>query len=154
MENLKDRLRADMTAHLKAGNKVELTTVRNLLGEINTREKGGKTPIELDDAAVISLLQKEAARRRETAVTYADAGHAERSAAEEREAAVIEAYLPAALTEDDAKAIVAEAVATLRAEGNELGMRQMGSVMKLVTEKVAGRYDGKALSNMVRAELA
>jgi uncharacterized protein YqeY len=154
METLKDRLRADMTTHLKAGNKVELTTVRNLLGEINTREKGGKTPIELDDAAVISLLQKEAARRRETAVTYTNAGQGDRAAAEEQEAAIIEAYLPAALSEDEAKAIVAEAVATLRAEGNELGMRQMGSVMKLVTEKIAGRFDGKALSNMVRAALA
>ena len=154
METLKDRLRADMTAHLKAGNKVELTTVRNLLGEINTREKGGKTPIELDDAAVVSLLQKEAARRHETAVTYTNAGQGDRAAAEEQEAAIIEAYLPAALSEDEAKAIVAEAVATLRAEGNELGMRQMGSVMKLVTEKAAGRFDGKALSNMVRAALA
>lgn len=154
METLKDRLRADMTAHLKAGNKVELTTVRNLLGEINTREKGGKTPVELDDSAVISLLQKEAARRRETAVTYKEAGQADRAAAEEQEAAIIEAYLPAALSEDEAKAIVSEAVATLRADGSELGMRQMGAVMKLVTEKVAGRYDGKSVSNMVKAELA
>ena len=154
MESLKDRLRTDMTAHLKAGNKVELTTVRNLLGEINTREKGGKTPLELDDAAVISLLQKEAARRRETAVTYTEAGQLDRAAAEEREAAVIEGYLPAALTEDEAKAIVADIVADLRAGGTELGMRQMGTVMKQVTEKVAGRFDGKALSNMVRAELA
>ena len=154
METLKDRLRADMTAHLKAGNNVELTTVRNLLGEINTREKGGKTPVELDDSAVISLLQKEAARRRETAVTYKEAGQEDRAAAEEQEAAIIEAYLPAALSEDEAKAIVSEAVATLRADGSELGMRQMGAVMKLVTEKVAGRYDGKSVSNMVKAELA
>lgn len=154
METLKDRLRADMTAHLKAGNKVELTTVRNLLGEINTREKGGKTPVELDDSAVISLLQKEAARRRETAVTYKEAGQEDRAAAEEQEAAIIEAYLPAALSEDEARAIVSEAVATLRADGSELGMRQMGAVMKLVTEKVAGRYDGKSVSNMVKAELA
>jgi uncharacterized protein YqeY len=154
MGTLEGRRRAGMPTHPKAGNKVELTTVRNLLGEINTREKGGKTPIELDAAAVISLLQKEAARRRETAVTYTNAGQGDRAAAEEQEAAIIEAYLPAALSEDEAKAIVAEAVATLRAEGNELGMRQMGSVMKLVTEKVAGRFDGKALSNMVRAALA
>ncbi|GAA4365427.1 GatB/YqeY domain-containing protein [Paeniglutamicibacter cryotolerans] len=154
MDSLKGRLRADMTSHLKAGNKVELMTVRNLLGEINTREKGGKVPVELDDAAVLSLLQKEAARRRETAVTYVEAGQEDRAATESREAEIIEAYLPAALTEDEAKAIVARAVATLRADGAELGMRQMGSVMKLVTEEVAGRFDGKALSNMVRAAIA
>ncbi|QXQ08825.1 GatB/YqeY domain-containing protein [Paeniglutamicibacter sp. Y32M11] len=154
METLKDRLRADMTSHLKAGNKVELTTVRNLLGEINTREKGGKTPLVLDDAAVISLLQKEAARRRETALTYTEAGAEDRAAAESQEAAIIEAYLPAALSQDEAAAIVAGVVASLRADGAELGMRQMGTVMKQVTEQVAGRFDGKALSGMVRAELA
>ena len=154
MDSLKDRLRADMTSHLKAGNKVELMTVRNLLGEINTREKGGKVPVELDDAAVLSLLQKEAARRRETAVTYAQAGQDDRAATENREAEIIEAYLPAALSEEEAKAIVARTVTTLRADGAELGMRQMGSVMKLVTEEVAGRFDGKALSNMVRAAIA
>lgn len=154
MDSLKDRLRADMTAHLKAGNKVELMTVRNLLGEINTREKGGKVPVELDDAAVLALLQKEAARRRETATTYVDAGQDDRAAIENNEAEIIEAYLPAALTEDEAKAIVERVVAQMRAEGAELGMRQMGSVMKLVTEEVSGRFDGKALSNMVRAAIA
>lgn len=69
MSTLKDQLRADMTAHLKSGNKLALMTLRNLLGEINTKEKGGKTPVELDDQQVTSLLQKEAARRRETAQT-------------------------------------------------------------------------------------
>jgi uncharacterized protein YqeY len=64
---LKERLKADVVDHMKAGNKVALTTVRNVLGEITTREKSGKTPVELDDAQVTSLLQKEAAKRRDTA---------------------------------------------------------------------------------------
>ena len=154
MSSLKDQLRADMTAHLKSGNKLALMTLRNLLGEINTKEKGGKTPIELDDAQVTSLLQKEAARRRETAQTYTDAGQDDRAAQESSEADFIETYLPAALTEDDVAAIVDRAIATLTAGGEAPGMRQMGQVMKLVSAEVAGRYDGKATSDMVKSRLA
>ena len=153
MENLKTRLRDDMKTHLKAGNKVALSTVRNLIGEINTREKGGKTPIELDDAAVTSLLQKEAARRRETAQTYTDAGLPERAEAENAEADIIEAYLPAPLDAAAVQGIIEAAVASLKADGVELSMRSMGAVMKIVSAEVAGRFDGKTVSDMVRASL-
>ncbi|MFJ6416365.1 GatB/YqeY domain-containing protein [Paeniglutamicibacter sp. NPDC091659] len=154
MENLKTRLREDMKNHLKAGNRVELMTVRNLLGEINTREKGGKTPVELDDAAVTALLQKEAARRRETAQTYTEAGALDRAASENAEAEIIEAYLPAPLDAAAVQGIIDSAIASLSADGVELSMRSMGSVMKLVSAEVAGRFDGKAVSDMVKAALA
>lgn len=154
MGTLKDQLQADMKAHMKAGNRTALTTVRNVLGEISTREKSGKTPIELDDAQVTALLQKEAAKRRDTARIYSDAGEAERAGAETAEAEIIEAYLPAPLTAADVESIVDEVIAQLRADGAELSMRQMGAVMKPVTARVAGRYDGKAVSTMVRARLA
>jgi uncharacterized protein YqeY len=142
-----------MTAHLKSGKKLELTTVRNLLGEINTREKGGKTPVELDDAQVTTLLQKEAARRRETAQTYTDAGQAERAAQENAEAQIIEDYLPAPLTAADVAGIVDSAIAGLTVDGEKPSMRQMGQVMKVVSAEVAGRFDGKATSDMVKDRL-
>jgi uncharacterized protein YqeY len=138
---------------MKDRNKTALTTVRNVLGEIETREKSGKSPIELDDAQVTSLLQKEAAKRRETAKIYTDAGEAERAAAEVAEAEVIEAYLPRALTAEEVEAIVDETIAGLRAGGVEPGLRQLGAVMKPVTAKVAGRFDGKAVSELVRSRL-
>ena len=94
MSTLKERLKADVTAYMKAGNRTALTTVRNVLGEISTREKSGKTPVELDDVQVASLLQKEAAKRRDTARIYTEAGETGRAAAEIAEAEVIEAYLP------------------------------------------------------------
>lgn len=153
MENLKARLREDMKKHLKAGNRVELMTVRNLLGEINTREKGGKAPMEMDDAAVTALLQKEAARRRETAQTYTQAGADERATAENAEAEIIEGYLPAPLDAPAVQGIIDTACATLREEGTELSMRSMGQVMKLVSAEVSGRFDGKKVSEMVRASL-
>jgi uncharacterized protein YqeY len=153
VSTLKERLHADVVAHMKDRNKTALTTVRNVLGEIETREKSGKSPIELDDAQVTSLLQKEAAKRRETAKIYTDAGEAERAAAEVAEAEVIEAYLPRALTAEEVEAIVDETIAGLRAEGVEPGLRQLGAVMKPVTAKVAGRFDGKAVSELVRSRL-
>ncbi|TQJ61220.1 hypothetical protein FBY30_3511 [Arthrobacter sp. SLBN-83] len=152
--SLKEKLKGDVVVHMKAGNKVALTTVRNVLGEIETREKSGKTPIELDDLQVTALLQKEAAKRRDTAATYSAAGHADRADAEIAEAEVIETYLPKALTRQEAEAIVDEVIAGLKADGTELTVRSMGSVMKSVTPKIGGRFDGKAVSEIVRARLA
>ena len=154
MSTLKDQLQADMKSHMKSGNRVALTTVRNVLGEINTREKSGKTPVELDDVQTVSLLQKEAAKRRDTARIYTEAGETDRAAAEIAEAEVIEAYLPAPLTREDVEAIVDRAIAQLREAGTEPSMRQMGQVMKPVTAEVAGRFDGKAVSEIVRSRLA
>ena len=154
MSTLKDQLQADMKSHMKSGNRMALTTVRNVLGEINTREKSGKTPVELDDVQTVSLLQKEAGKRRDTARIYTEAGETDRAAAEIAEAEVIEAYLPAPLTREDVEAIVDRAIAQLREAGTEPSMRQMGQVMKPVTAEVAGRFDGKAVSEIVRSRLA
>jgi len=139
---------------MKERNKTALTTVRNVLGEIETREKSGKTPVVLDDAQVTSLLQKEAAKRRDTARIYTEAGETERAAAEIAEAEVIEAYLPKPLTRDEVETMVAEVIAALEADGQQLSMRSIGAVMKPVTAKVAGRFDGKVVSEIVRSRLA
>jgi uncharacterized protein len=154
MSTLKERLHADVVAHMKDGNRVALTTVRNVLGEIETREKSGKTPIELDDAQVTALLQKEAAKRHDTARIYTEAGQEGRATAELAEAEVIEAYLPQPLTAREVESIVDETIEALRAEGAEVSVRHMGAVMKPVTAKVAGRFDGKAVSEIVRSRLA
>lgn len=151
---LKERLKDDVVVHMKSGNKVALTTVRNVLGEIETREKSGKTPVELDDLQLTSLLQKEAAKHRDTAATYAGAGHHDRAQAEIAEAEVIEAYLPKALTREEAEVIVDEVIAGLKVDGTELTVRSMGAVMKSVTPKIAGRFDGKAVSEIVKSRLA
>jgi len=152
--SMKDKLKSDVVVHMKAGNRIALTTVRNVLGEIETREKSGKTPVELDDLQVTALLQKEAAKRRDTAATYSAAGHGERAQAEIAEAEVIEAYLPKALTRAEAETIIDEVIAELKADGTELTMRSMGAVMKSVTPKIGGRFDGKAVSDIVKARLA
>ncbi|WP_026535469.1 GatB/YqeY domain-containing protein [Arthrobacter sp. H14] len=154
MSTLKETLQQDLISHMRAGNRTALTTVRNLLGEIATREKSGKNPVDLDDAQVTSLLQKEAAKRRDTARIYTEAGKDERAAGESAEAEIIEAYLPEPLTAGDVEAIVDEVIAEVTVHGGEPTMRQMGVVMKPVTARVGGRFDGKAVSEIVRSRLA
>lgn len=153
MSTLKQQLKNDVVTHMKAGNKVALTTIRNVLGELETREKGGKTPVEFDDAQLITLLQKEAAKRHDTARIYTEAGEADRAAAELAEADVIEAYLPQPLDAAAAQAIVDRVISGLEAEQGKLSMRQMGVAMKPITAEIAGRFDGKAISEMVRKRL-
>lgn len=153
MSTLKEKLKTDVVTHMKAGNKTALTTVRNVLGEIETKEKGGKTPLDFDDAQVTALLQKEAAKRRDTAAIYSQAGELGRAAAEIAEAEVIEAYLPTPLSANEAAAIVARVIAGLEADGGKLTLRQMGVAMKAITPEIAGRFDGKAVSEMVRGRL-
>lgn len=153
MSTLKEQLKNDVVMHMKAGNKTALTTVRNVLGEIETREKGGKSPVEFDDAQVTALLQKEAAKRRDTAAIYSEAGEQDRAAAEVSEAEVIEAYLPQPLTADEAAAIVERIITGLEDGQGKLSMRQMGVAMKPITAEIAGRFDGKAVSEMVRKRL-
>lgn len=152
--SLKDQLQQDVVKHMKDGDRVALQTVRNVLGEIETREKSGKTPVTLDEAQLTSLLQKEAAKRRETASIYSQAGERDRADRELAEAMVIEAYLPKALSREEVEAIVDNVIAGLKSAGLELTVRQMGQVMKPVTAEIAGRFDGKAVSDIVRAKLA
>lgn len=154
MSTLKQQLKSDVVVHMKAGNKTALTTLRNVLGEIETKEKSGKTPVLLDDAQVTSLLQKEVVKRRETAKIYADAGESERASNELAEAEVIEAYLPKPLEAHQVQTLVDNAVQHATADGRELTMRDMGLIMGAVTPLVAGRFDGKAVSDMVRARLS
>lgn len=150
---LKELLKQDSITHLKAGNRMEVTTLRNLVGAIDNREKGGKTPTAMTDQQVETLLRKEVANRRETAAIYLASGNAERAAAETAEADFIDGYLPKMLTEDEAQTIVLDTVDDLLAEGS-LTIKDMGRVMKAANAKIAGRFDGKAVSEMVRAQLS
>lgn len=100
------------------------------------------------------MLQKEAAKRRDTAAIYSQAGEQDRAGREVAEAEAIEAYLPKPLTREEIEAIVDQAIAAITSDGTELTMPQMGHLMKPVTAMVAGRFDGKAVSDIVRGKLA
>ncbi|MEN9710205.1 MAG: hypothetical protein RL441_197 [Actinomycetota bacterium] len=152
MSELKATLHADLTAATKAADKVTLGTLRMALAAITTEEVSGKEARELSDAEVIAVLGKEAKKRRESIEAYTSANRADLADVEAAELAVLEKYLPAALSEAEVADIISKAVAEATASGLE-GMKAMGAVMKIVTPQVTGRADGGAVAAAVKQAL-
>ncbi|HTI78137.1 MAG TPA: GatB/YqeY domain-containing protein [Mycobacterium sp.] len=154
MAELKDRLRADLTAAMKSQDKLRTATLRMVLAAIQTEEVAGEVPRELSDADVIKVLSKEAKKRGEAAEIYTQNGRGELAANEHAEARVIDEYLPTQLTEAELADVVDTAMAQVAEEiGERPGIRQMGQVMKAANAIAAGKVDGKRLSEAVKDRL-
>ncbi|MGI8880484.1 MAG: GatB/YqeY domain-containing protein [Jatrophihabitans sp.] len=149
MAELKERLRTDLTAAMKSRDEVRLATVRMALTAITNEEVAGKEVRTLDDAEVLTVLTREAKKRREAAEAYDAAGRTELAARERAEGEVLADYLPQQLTDGELTALVSAAIA----EAGATEMRQMGVVMKLVTPQAAGRADGQRVSTEVKRQL-
>lgn len=150
MAELKARLRADLTAALRARDQIRLRTLRSALTAVTNEEVSGKAARELSDDEVLKVLAREARKRREAADAFGAAGREDRAAAERAEGEVLASYLPAQLSDDELGGLVAEAIA----ETGAAGMSSMGLVMKTVTPKVAGRAEGARVAAEVRRRLA
>lgn len=154
MSELKSQLRADMTAAMKAKDKLRLATLRMLLAAIQNAEVAGAQARELSDADVISVLQKEAKKRSESAEVYTQAGRGELAANEHAEARIIDEYLPTQLTDAEVADVADTAIAQVAEQNGERpGMRQMGQVMKIASALAAGKADGSRISAAVKAKL-
>jgi uncharacterized protein len=154
MAELKERLRADLTAAMKSQDKLRTATLRMLLAAIQTEEVTGKGPRQLSDADVLKVLSKEAKKRSESAEIYTQNGRGELAANEHAEASVIDEYLPTPLDEAELAHVVDTAIAQIAEEiGERPGMKQMGQVMKAATAIAAGKADGSRLSAAVKARL-
>jgi len=152
MSDLKDRLQSDLTTAMKERNEVAAATIRMVLTAITNEEVAGKEHRELSDDDVVTVLGREAKKRREAAQAYDDAGRPELAERERAELEVIGRYLPEQLTEDEIRSIVDAAVAEVSA-GGATGGQAMGQVMKIVQPKVKGRADGGAVAALVKAAL-
>jgi uncharacterized protein YqeY len=154
MAELKDRLRADLTASMKAQEKLRTATLRMLLSAIQAEEVSGRQARELSDADVLKVLAREAKKRAESAEIYTQNGRGELAASEHAEARIIDEYLPTPLTEAELVDVVDTAIAAVAEENGEApGMRQMGQVMKAATAIAGGKADGARLSAAVKARL-
>ncbi len=151
MNSLKDRLRTDLTAAIKARDEVRSSTIRMILTAVTNAEVAGRVARELDDDEMLGVLATEAKKRREAAVAFEDGNRPEMAAKERAEALVIGDYLPAQLNPGEIAAIVTEAVDQLGAAG--AGPKAMGKVMGVVQPKVKGRADGAAVAAEVRRQL-
>ena len=149
MNELKERLRADLNTAMRARDSVRLRTLRMVLTSITNEEVSGDTARELSDDEIVKVLIREARKRREAAEAFESAGRAEQAAAERAEGDVLAGYLPAQLTDDELTAIVSATIA----ETGATGMPGMGKVMKTVTPRVAARADGARVAAEVRRQL-
>jgi uncharacterized protein YqeY len=155
VSTLKARLRADLTAAMKARDELVKATLRMTLTAIGNAEVAGTEARELDDAEVLKVIAKEAKKREESAEAFAAAGRDELAAQERAEGEVLSRYLPEQLADEELAAIARQAVADVEAEtGQAPGPRQMGQVMKKATAAAAGRADGKRVAAAVKELLA
>ena len=147
---LKETLKSDLTEAIRSSNKVVSGTIRMVLTAITNEEVSGKEARVLTEDEIITVLSREAKKRREAAEEFAKANRPDKSAEEKAEGEVIANYLPAQLSEDDVKKMIAAAISTTGAAGPA----DMGKVMGAIKGQIAGRADGSLVSSLVKAALA
>jgi uncharacterized protein YqeY len=147
---LKQRLKNDLTAAIKGRDELRSATLRLTLTAITKEEVAGETARELSDEEVLTVISREAKKRREAAEAFEQGGRAESAQRERAEGEVLAAYLPQQLSDDELAALVREAIAESGAEGP----KGMGAVMKVVNPKVAKRAEGGRVAAEVKRQLA
>ena len=146
--SLKTRITEDMKAAMKARESARLGAIRLLLAAIKQKEVDERG--ELDDAAVIAVIEKLTKQRKDSVAQYEAAGRQELADAEEFEIAVLAAYLPEKMGSDE----IAAAVATAIAETGATGPADMGRLMGVLKPRLAGKADMAEVSKLVKAALA
>lgn len=147
---LKETLQTDLTEAIRGRNELVSGTIRMVLTAITNEEVAGKEARTLSDAEIITVLSREAKKRREASEAFDAAGRTDKAATEKAEGEVIAKYLPAQLSEDDVKKLIAAAMASTGAAGPS----DMGKVMGVLKPQVAGKADGGMVSTLVKAALA
>lgn len=147
--SIKEQLRLDLTEAIRGRNEVVSGTIRMVLSSITNEEVSGKEARVLSDDEVITVLSREAKKRREASEAFDAAGRADKAALEKAEGEVIAKYLPAQLTADDIKTMIANAIASTGAAGPS----DMGKVMGAIKPLIAGKADGSVVSSLVKEAL-
>ena len=145
---LREQLNEDMKAAMKARDQERLGALRLALAAVKQREVDER--ITLDDAGVISVIEKMIKQRKDSIAQYEKAARQDLADREKFEISVIEAYLPKQLSQAEVEAIVAEAIASAGAKGPQ----DMGKVMAALKPRLAGRADMGKVSALVKARIA
>jgi uncharacterized protein YqeY len=145
---LKEQLDADMKAAMRDKDALKLSVIRMLKSAVKYREIELMKP--LDDAGVLAVIGSEVKRRRDSVDQYRAGNRQDLADKEEAEIRILQGYLPQQLTEDELRAKVDAAIASVGAKGP----KDMGAVMKALQPDVQGRAEGKTVSEMVKARLA
>lgn len=145
---LKLRINDDMKAAMRAGDSVRRDALRLLLAAVKQKEVDER--IELDDAAVLAVIEKALKQRKDSIAQYQSANRQDLIAVEEAEVAVFSTYMPQALSAEEIQAIITAAIS----ESGAQGAAAMGKVVGLVKPQVAGRADMAEVSRLIKAALA
>jgi uncharacterized protein YqeY len=148
--SLKEKLQADLTSSMRNRDDVRSSTIRMILTSIKNEEVSGKEVRELKESELITVLSREAKKRREAAEAFDQAGAKDRAETERAEGAIIAEYLPKQLSESEVKDLIEAAIRETGANSPA----QMGLVMKNLQPKIAGKADGALVSSLVKAALA
>jgi len=155
MSELSEQIQADMVAAMKAHDDLTRSTLRMVIAAIKNEQVAGDEARKLSNDEVMVVLNKEAAKRRDSAQAYTSGGRPELAAKENAELEVLQRYLPAALTEAEVDAIIGEELAAVAEKiGTKPALKQMGLVMKAVTARIDGRADGATVAAKVKAHLS
>jgi uncharacterized protein YqeY len=145
---LKQRIQADVTAAMRAKDKARLSALRLVTAAIKQLEVDSRS--ELDDAGVLSVLEKMLKQRRDSLEQYESAGRTDLADQERFEIEIIETYMPEALPAGELESLIDAAIAETGAQS----MRDMGKVMGVLKPRVQGRADMGAVSATVKQKLA
>ena len=145
---LRERLHDDTTAAMRSGDALRRDVLRMVQNAIYNTEKAKKVTLSEDE--ILGIVVREVKTRRESVEAFRQGGREDLAAKEEAEIAILADYLPQALTDDELRALVEEAVAATGAAS----ARDMGKVMGWLSPRIRGRADGKVASGLVAQALA
>ncbi len=148
--SLFEQVSKDIIAAMKAKDKVRLEALRNIKKYFIEAKTAPGANDELSDEAALKILAKLAKQGKDTAALYREKGREDLAAEEAAQAAVIEGYLPKQLTAEELE----EAVKAIVAQTGASSMKDMGKVMGIATKQLAGKVEGRALSEAVKKILA
>lgn len=148
--SLKEQLQSDLTTAIRARDELTSATIRMALTAITTEEVAGKQARTLSDEEVLTVLGREAKKRRESATAFDEAGRGELAERERAEGEVLARYLPEPLGDDEIASLVRDVIAELGVSGPQA----MGQVMKEVQPRVRGRAEGGRVAAEVKRQLA
>lgn len=148
MSTVRERLDADLKDAMRAKDEIKLTTIRALKSAIKYKEVEGEAKV-LDEAAIIGVITTQVKQRRDAAAEFKAANRTDLAEKEEKEIVVLQAYLPAQLSADELAAQISAAIA----EAGAKSVKDLGAVMKIVTPRLKGQAEGKAISEEVKLQL-
>ena len=148
MATIRERLDSDLKDAMRAKAEVKLMTIRALKSAIKYKEVEGENKV-LDEPAIISVITTLVKQRRDAAAEYKNASRVDLADKEEQEIAILQAYLPAQLTAEQLAAEIGKAIT----EAGAKSAKDLGAVMKIVTPRLKGQAEGKAINDEVRLQL-